>query len=80
MLKKADYRPKSSITSMYPYIEIDSTSNESLSRDIGLVLDRLRDPQVFSAHFPDGRVEKLTTYEEAISLISKNPAIVVRVD
>lgn len=65
---------------MYPYIEIDSTSDENLRRDIGLVLDRLHDPQIFSAHFPDGRVEKLTTYEEAISIISQNPAVVVRVD
>lgn len=80
MLKRVDYRPNSLKTSMYPYIEIDSTSDENLRRDINKVLDQLSNPQVFSAHYPDGRVEKLTTYEAAIAIISENPAVVVRVD
>jgi hypothetical protein len=44
------------------------------------VLGKLSDPQTFSAHFPDGKIERLTTYESAIALVSANPAVVVHVD
>jgi hypothetical protein len=47
---------------------------------IATVLGQLAEPKGFSAHFPDGRIERLTTYESAISLVSQNPAVVVHVD
>lgn len=67
---------------MFPYTDniSDATGDGKMQEAIATVLARLADPQSFSAHFPDGRIERLTTYEAAIALISANPAVVVHVD
>jgi hypothetical protein len=58
----------------------EATSDGRMREAIVEVLGKLSDPQTFSAHFPDGKIERLTTYESAIALISANPAVVVHVD
>lgn len=67
---------------MFPYTDnINPAADDKAMREaITSVLARLSDPQIFSAHFPDGHIERLTTYESAIALISANPAVIVHVD
>jgi hypothetical protein len=67
---------------MFPYTDnfSEATGDGKMREAIATVLSQLANPQGFSAHFPDGRIERLTTYESAISLVSQNPAVVVHVD
>lgn len=67
---------------MFPYTDnlSDATGDGKMREAIAEVLGHLADPRGFSAHFPDGRIERLATYESAMALISANPAVVVHVD
>lgn len=58
----------------------EATGDGKMREAIAEVLAQLADPRGFSAHFPDGRIERLTTYESAMALIRDNPAVIVHVD